>query len=290
MTIARAQLIDSSVTRWYHCVARCVRTARLLGEGISDRKQWIEDRLEQLAGVFAVSVGGFAVLDDQLHVLLRIDPDVAASWTAEEVVRRWGRLFPPRDRAQRRLEVTEEWVEARRKNKSFVASTRQRLWSVGWFMKCLKEPLSRMANREEGVRGAFFEGRFKSVAILDGPSLLATCVYIDLNLGAAGAAFVPKASRHTSIKQRVADAKRARPRKGRKAAPKGSKRGQDASLGTREIALALPVRRSASARQFVARGNDARPHPRSLSAPGRVLEPIAAQREGDDSERSRGDL
>ncbi len=46
-------------------------------------------------------------------------------------------------------------------------------------MKCLKEPLSRLANREENVRGAFFEGRFKSVAILDEESLLATCAYID---------------------------------------------------------------------------------------------------------------
>jgi hypothetical protein len=70
-------------------------------------------------------------------------------------------------------------------------------------MKCLKEPLSRLANREEQTRGAFFEGRFKSVAILDEESLLATCAYIDLNPVAAGIAEVPEASAHTSIKQRV---------------------------------------------------------------------------------------
>ena len=55
-------------------------------------------------------------------------------------------------------------------------------------MKCLKEPLSRLANREEQTRGAFFEGRFKSVAILDEESLLATCAYIDLNPVASGIA------------------------------------------------------------------------------------------------------
>ena len=32
-------------------------------------------------------------------------------------------------------------------------------------MKCLKEPLARLANRQDQTRGAFFEGRFKSVAI-----------------------------------------------------------------------------------------------------------------------------
>jgi hypothetical protein len=39
-------------------------------------------------------------------------------------------------------------------------------------MKCLKEPLSRLANRQDNARGAFFEERFKSVTILDEKSLL----------------------------------------------------------------------------------------------------------------------
>ena len=38
MTIARAQLVDTSLTRWYHCVTRCVRKAFLLGEGDNNRK------------------------------------------------------------------------------------------------------------------------------------------------------------------------------------------------------------------------------------------------------------
>ena len=59
-------------------------------------------------------------------------------------------------------------------------------------MKYLKEPLSRLANRQDKTRGAFFEGRFKSVGILDEESLLATCAYIDLNPVAAGIAKVPE--------------------------------------------------------------------------------------------------
>ena len=42
MTMARAHLVDPAVTRWYHCVTRCVRRAFLLGEGPEDRKKWIE--------------------------------------------------------------------------------------------------------------------------------------------------------------------------------------------------------------------------------------------------------
>jgi hypothetical protein len=62
MAIARAQLVDLSVTRWYHCVTRCVRRAFLLGEGDHNRKQWLQNRLEELAEIFAVAVGGFSVM------------------------------------------------------------------------------------------------------------------------------------------------------------------------------------------------------------------------------------
>ena len=88
MTIARRQLIDVSVSRWYHCVTRCVRRAFLLGEGLLNRKQWVEDRIKELAELFAVGIGGFSVMDNHLHLLLRLNPEVAAGWSDEEVVLR----------------------------------------------------------------------------------------------------------------------------------------------------------------------------------------------------------
>jgi hypothetical protein len=135
-------------------------------------------------------------------VLLRLDPEVADGWSDEEVVRRWGRLFPPRDKSRQALAVTDNWVQWRLKDSQWVATARQRLQSISWFMKSLKEPLSRLANRQDKVRGAFFEARFKSVAILDDEALLAIAAYIDLNPVAAGIAEVPETSAHTSIKVR----------------------------------------------------------------------------------------
>ena len=131
MTIARAHLVDPEVTRWYHCVTRCVRRAFLLGEGDTDRKQWIENRLEELAQIFAVGVGGFSVLDNHLHVLVRLDPAVAAEWSDEEVVRRWGRLFPPRDKARQPLAVSEEWVRWRLQDGKKLATHLDRVICVG---------------------------------------------------------------------------------------------------------------------------------------------------------------
>ena len=110
--MARAHLVDVSVTRWYQCVPRWVRRALLLGEeGPLDRKEWIKLRLRKLADIFAVAVGGFSVLDNHLHVLVRPDPDVAAAWSDEEVVRRWGRLFPPRDKSRKLPPVSTSCVE-----------------------------------------------------------------------------------------------------------------------------------------------------------------------------------
>ena len=40
-----------------------------------DRKQWIEDRLKLLVEQFSVAVGGFAVMDNHLHMLCRLDPE-----------------------------------------------------------------------------------------------------------------------------------------------------------------------------------------------------------------------
>jgi hypothetical protein len=241
MTIARTQLVDTSLTRWYHCITRCVRRAFLLGEGAHNRKQWLEDRLEELADIFAVAVGGFSVLDNHLHLLVRLDPDVAQAWSDDEVVRRWGRLFPPRDKSRQPMSVTEHWVQWRLKDSLWVATARLRLQSLSWFMKCLKEPLSRLANRQDKTRGTFFEGRFKSIAICDEEALLATSVYIDLNPVAAQVAATPETSEYTSIKQRLdhVDAQDATARL--EAAKEGSVDGSRAAAGLEDSLWLCPI-------------------------------------------------
>ena len=122
MAIARAKLVDLTVTRWYHCVSRCVRKAFLLGEGDQNRKEWLEDRLEELSEIFAVAVGGFSVMDNHLHVLLRLDPEVAHGWSDLEVVQRWGRLFPPRDKSRQPMPLTEEWIQWRLGDAPWIAA------------------------------------------------------------------------------------------------------------------------------------------------------------------------
>jgi hypothetical protein len=241
MTIARAHLIDPAVTRWYHCISRCVRRAFLLGEGVGDRKLWIGNRLKELSGIFSIAVGGFSIMDNHIHVLVRLEPEVAAGWSDEDVVRR-----PPLADFRHATRngspwVTRVWVEDRLKHPEWVAAARARLQSLSWFMKCLKEPLARLANLQDKTRGFFFEGRFKSVAILDEESLLATCAYIDLNPVAAGIAEVPETSQHTSVKERVDHVKAQGRTDDLNAARAGSVAGSKAAAGLEESHWLCPV-------------------------------------------------
>ena len=207
MTMARKLLVDPGVTPFYHCISRCVRRAFLCGEGHEHRKRWIEDRLQELARIFAIDVCGFAIMDNHLHVLLRLDPARARGWSDLQIAAKWLTLCPPKGADGKPLTLVPEYLATRTADAAWLTECRRRLSDLGWFMKLLKEPISRRANREDQCTGAFWEGRFKSIAILDEASLLATCAYIDLNPFADGLAATPEKSPHTSLRARVAHVK-----------------------------------------------------------------------------------
>ena len=54
MTKPGADLVDPAVTRWHHFVTRCVRRGFLLSEGSVNRREWIEQRLQELASMRGV--------------------------------------------------------------------------------------------------------------------------------------------------------------------------------------------------------------------------------------------
>ncbi len=128
---------------------------------------------------------------------------MTARWSDEAVVRRWARLHPPRDKDRQPLEVSDAWVRQQINNDACVQQSRERLNSLSWFMKCVKEPLARMANREDNCRGTFWEARFKSIPILNEEALLTTLPDVVLTPLAAGVARTPEDSEHTSVKTRV---------------------------------------------------------------------------------------
>jgi REP element-mobilizing transposase RayT len=79
---ARHVIVADDEVGVYHCIARCVRRAFLCGtdpvtgHNYEHRKDWIRERLEQLASIFAIDICGYVVMSNHLHLILRIRPDL----------------------------------------------------------------------------------------------------------------------------------------------------------------------------------------------------------------------
>lgn len=225
MTKARSSLISVSDTPWYHVVCRCVRRAflcgndRLTGQDFDHRRGWIVERVKQLSSVFAIDVAAYAVMSNHYHLVLRVDVERAAAWSRDEVLRRWTQLFDGPVLVQR-LQAAQE----RGEDAGFDAATlvridewaetyRARLMDISWFMRVLNETIARQANAEDKVTGRFWEGRFRSQALLDEQAILTAMTYVDLNPIRAAMAETPEASEHTSVAERVNGLKPGRKRK-----------------------------------------------------------------------------
>ncbi len=148
--VKRTEICARDEVQAFHLINRCVRRTYLCGkdrksgQDYSHRKQWIRDRLEELAGIFGIDVPGFAVMSNHLHVVVRTRPDVVQEWSDDEITLRWWRLFPQRrNEDHSAAEPTEFELNAIRKDKAGLKEKRKRLADISWFMRCLAEPIAR---------------------------------------------------------------------------------------------------------------------------------------------------
>jgi REP element-mobilizing transposase RayT len=211
---ARGEVIDPTQVQVLHCVQRCVRRAFLCGDdpysGMSyeHRREWIRERLESLASIFAIDCLTYTVLSNHLHLVLRSRPDVVRKWIDRKVAEHWLRLFPKR-RNQDGSPKTPTDAELRMltSDNKRLAELRLRLSDISWWMRCLAEDIARRSNQEEGCPGRSWRGRFKAQRLLDEASLLACAAYVDLNPVRTALAVDLEQSDYTGIKDRIDDLK-----------------------------------------------------------------------------------
>lgn len=209
MPQARKNQISLNDTFYYHCVSRCVRRSFLCGtdnysgQSYEHRRGWVEDRLLFLSSVFAINTCAYAVMSNHTHVVVYVDKVAALSWSINEVLRRYHRLHMG-------TLLTQKYVKgdplSPGESVSFAETVeiyRSRLYDISWFMRDLNEYIAREANKEDGCTGRFWEGRFKSQALLDESAVLACMAYVDLNPIRAKMDKTPATSQYTSIKKRL---------------------------------------------------------------------------------------
>lgn len=208
----RKSLICLESTPYYHCVSRCVRRAylcgvdELTGKCYEHRRQVIEDRALKLTTSFAIDICAFAIMSNHTHLVLHVNKAKALALNNDEVLARWHRFHKGTVLSRRYVDTKQRHTLSEAELKSVEALVkvyRQRLYSISWFMRLLNEYIARMANKEDECTGHFWEGRFKSQALLDEAALLACMAYVDLNPIRAGVAKTLETSPHTSIKRRI---------------------------------------------------------------------------------------
>eukprot|EP00487_Bulimina_marginata_P007917 TRINITY_DN29708_c0_g1_i1.p1 TRINITY_DN29708_c0_g1~~TRINITY_DN29708_c0_g1_i1.p1 ORF type:complete len:198 (-),score=18.99 TRINITY_DN29708_c0_g1_i1:222-815(-) len=161
-------------------------------------------------------------MSNHTHVVLFVDEQANTTWTTEEVLRRWHKLFKGTLLTQKYLsQINEQKHQANQESSTEVNSLnhselltieqtaqvyKQRLMDISWFMRVLNESIAREANKEDNCTGRFWEGRFKSQALLDEAALISCMAYVDLNPVRAKIAVTPETSDYTSIKQRIQEA------------------------------------------------------------------------------------
>ena len=180
----RSSIVDYESPGYYHCISRCVRREALLKDPA--RRRWLLERMEFLARHLAIEIYAYAIMENHLHILIRIRPDLVRQWDDRQVASRRLGVLPRKPRSSPATghgtrDSENPALRALLSSPEQLRKARLDLADPGFFHRLLKEPCARIWNKEDGVTGHFWEGRYKSPRVLDQESLLRVARYIDLN-------------------------------------------------------------------------------------------------------------
>jgi REP element-mobilizing transposase RayT len=173
--------------------------------------------------VYAIDIYAYAVMSNHVHVVMHVDVDKAQGWSDKQVLGLWHTLYKGTLYKSTLYKSTlykgilykgtlitqkcmrDEPLSPGKKVtlQDTIQEYRRRIHDISWFMRNLNEFIAREANKEDGCTGRFWEGRFKSQALLDESAVLACMAYVDLNPVRAKMASTSEYSAHASIQKRT---------------------------------------------------------------------------------------
>ena len=173
-----ARFVRSDVPTIYHVISRTALAGFPLETA---EKDYLLGLIRRLSTFYFVDVLGFCVMSNHFHWVGRVYPENHPS--DDEIRKRlesWfpkGRVITPQD----------------------VGRFRTRWTSLSQFVKDIKQGFARYYNQRHNREGFFWGGRFKSLIVQDGRSLINLLAYVDLNPVRAGIVQRPEAYRWCSL-------------------------------------------------------------------------------------------
>lgn len=205
MTQPRGLIMPVGTNTAFRVTSYCTRRLPLFGMKWAHRKDWVGEVAGELLRHFRIELYVYAVLTNGLHLVLRPRADLVAELDAEQIARSGHATMPvrggPRNSA---LPMDRSLLEQMSETAAWQKEYRQRLGSVSWFMRCLKQRIAQRANREDGSSGHFWDARFASSPLADASAVLAAMVQVDALPYLAHEMEAPGLAPHTSLRARLA--------------------------------------------------------------------------------------
>ena len=146
-----ARFTRESKSTVYHVISRTA----LQGLPIRDvDKDYLLGLIKRLSTLYCVDVLGFAILGNHFHLVARMHPEESVS--DQEVIQRYQEYYGG-----------EKYIGGEQ-----VEEVRKRLCSLAAYVKDIKQGFTFYYNKKYRRQGFFWGGRFKSLIVEDGPTLV----------------------------------------------------------------------------------------------------------------------
>ena len=165
----------------YHVMSRTA----LDGFPMKDvEKDYLMGLIKRFCGLYFAEVLGFCCMDNHFHLLVRMHSE--SNYTDEEIKVRFEAFHKETGSGQ-------EFVP------NMIAQLRAKYGNLSEFVREIKLGFTRFYNKRHKRKGFFWGGRFKSVVVENGETLINCLAYIDLNPVRAGIVDKPEDYRWNSI-------------------------------------------------------------------------------------------
>ena len=172
------RLIINDETAVYHVMSRTALT----GFPLEDvEKDFMLDLIRRYSALYLTEILGFCLMGNHFHILVKMFPE--HKYTDEEIKKRYAAFYGDK----------RELYEGQ------IPSLREKFSNLSEFVREIKVGFTRYYNKRHNRRGYFWGGRFKSVIVENGETLINCLAYIDLNPIRAGLVERPEDYRWNSL-------------------------------------------------------------------------------------------